>query len=68
MKVVRHDNERIEDHARTDLRRGDPEIVDDLANGTQLDAILDNLPEQRRSIMDAESDQIARVSGIIMPG
>jgi hypothetical protein len=68
MKVIGHDNERIEGHARTDLRRGDPEIMNDLANRTQLDAVLDNLPEQRCSIVDAESDQVASVSGIVMPG
>jgi hypothetical protein len=68
MEVIRHDNERIEGHARTYLRRNDPEIVNELANGTQLDSSLDNLPEQWRSIMDAESDQVACVSSIIMPG
>lgn len=68
MKVIRHDNERIEGHARTDLRRGDPEIMNYLAKGTQLDPILDNPPEQRCSMVDAESEQVARLSGIVMTG
>ena len=56
VKVIRHDNKRIEGHTWTDLGHADPEIMNELANGTQLDPILDNLPEEWRSIMDAKGD------------